>query len=161
MPNLDRIDLSLLRMVMQDARIPHKDIGEKLGISRASVHWRMQRLIDQGVIIGSGYKIDYKKLGYKTFTYIGIILERGSLYDAVRKRIEQISEVTECHYTTGPYSMLIKLFARDNDHLMEILRSKIQAIDGVVSTETMISLEESINRPFLMGLDAPLLEMEQ
>lgn len=155
MPNLDQTDLRLLQMVMCDARTPHKDLGEKLGVSRASVHSRMQRLMDQGVITGSGYQVDFKKLGYKTFTYIGIILERGSLYDAVKDKIEQIPEVTECHYTTGPYSMLIKLFAKDNDHLMTILRTKLQAIDGVVSTETMISLEESFNRPFIMDLGTP------
>ena len=78
------------------------------------------------------------------------MLERGSLYNTVVKQVEQISEVVEIHYTTGPYTMLIKLYARDNDHLMHILNDQLQQIEGVVSTETLISLKQSLQRPFVV-----------
>ena len=87
-----------------------------------------------------------KSLGYRTCTYVGITLERGSMYKKVVDKIAQIPEIVECHFTTGPYTMLIKLFARDNEQLMDLLNNKLQGIAGVVSTETLISLEQSIKR---------------
>ena len=98
------------------------------------------------VITGSGYYVDPKVLGYNTCTYIGVSLEKGSMYREVVKQFEDIPEVVECHYTTGPYSMLIKVYARDNQHLMRLLNDKIQHIPGVTETETLISLEQSMNR---------------
>ena len=103
-------------------------------------------MIDLNVITGSGYLVDPKVLGYRTCTYIGVNLERGAMYREVVPQLEKVPEVVECHYTTGPYSMLIKLFARDNEHLMELLNDKIQMIPGVVGTETLISLDHSISR---------------
>lgn len=94
-------------------------------------------------------------MGYKTLTYVGITLERGSLYNQMVEEIGRIREVVEINYTTGPYTMLIKLYARDNDHLMHILNDQIQMIDGVVSTETLISLKQSLNRPFELSGDFP------
>lgn len=85
-------------------------------------------------------------LGYRTCTYIGVNLERGAMYRDVVPELEKIPEVVECHFTTGPYTMLIKLYARDNEHLMELLNDKIQMIHGVKGTETLISLDDSINR---------------
>jgi Lrp/AsnC family transcriptional regulator, regulator for asnA, asnC and gidA len=115
-------------------------------VSRAAIHQRIQRMIDLNVIIGSGYHVNPKVLGYATCTYIGVVLERGSMYRDVVPELEKIPEVVECHFTTGPYTMLIKLYARDNQHLMELLNDKIQHIPGVTSTETLISLEQSMNR---------------
>ena len=102
-------------------------------------------MIDMNVIVGSGYHINPKILGYNTCTYIGVKLERGSMYKDVVPEFEKIPEVVECHFTTGPYTMLIKLYARDNEHLMELLNSKIQEIPGVTATETLISLRQSVN----------------
>lgn len=115
-------------------------------MSRAAIHQRIQRMVDLNVITGSGYNVDPKVLGYRTCTYIGVNLERGALYREVVPEFDKIPEIVECHFTTGPYTMLIKLFARDNEHLMELLNHKIQTIPGVVGTETLISLDHSISR---------------
>lgn len=131
---------------MRNARIPSKDIALVCGVSRAAVHQRIQRMIDVKVITGSGYNVDPKVLGYATCTYIGVNLERGAMYREVVPELEKIPEIVECHFTTGPYTMLVKLFARDNEHLMDLLNNKIQMIPGVTGTETLISLDNSINR---------------
>jgi Lrp/AsnC family transcriptional regulator for asnA, asnC and gidA len=103
-------------------------------------------MIDMDVITGSGYYVNPKFLGFKTCTYIGVKLERGSMYKDVVPEFEKIPEVVECHFTTGPYTMLIKLYATDNEHLMSLLNSQIQEIPGVISTETLISLRQSVKR---------------
>ena len=103
-------------------------------------------MIDTHVITGSGYHVDPKSVGFATCTYIGVKLERGSMYRNVVPEFEKIDEIVECHFTTGPYTLLLKLYARDNQHLMELLNDKIQHIPGVTATETLISLDESINR---------------
>ncbi len=131
---------------MRNARIPSKDVAQECGVSRAAIHQRIQRMIDLDVITGSGYTVNPKVLGYRTCTYIGVNLERGAMYRQVVPEFEKIPEVVECHFTTGPYTMLIKVYARDNEHLMELLNSHIQNIPGVTGTETLISLEESIHR---------------
>lgn len=146
MEKIDTLDRKILDIIVKNARIPSKDIAVECGVSRAAIHQRIQRMIDAGVITGSGYHVAPQALGYTTCTYIGIKLERGSMYREVVPELEKISEVVECHYTTGPYTLLIKLYARDNQHLMELLNGRIQHIGGVVATETLISLEESINR---------------
>ena len=102
--------------------------------------------MDMGIISGSCYEIDFKRLGYKTCTYIGIRLEKGSMYKDVVEHLRNIPEVVESSYTTGPYSILVKMFAHDNEQLMELLNDKIQSIPGVVGTETMIVLDGSIKR---------------
>ena len=120
---------------------------------RAAIHQRIQRLIDMQVITGSGYTVNPKKLGYSTCTYVGVNLERGALYREVVPQMEKIPEIVECHFTTGPYTMLIKLYARDNEHLMDLLNNKIQNIEGVVGTETLISLDHSIHRVIPLHVD--------
>lgn len=153
MEKIDNLDRRILNIVMRNARIPSKDVAIECGVSRAAIHQRIQRLIEMKVIIGSGYNVNPKKLGYNTCTYIGVKLEKGSMYRNVVKELEKINEVVECHFTTGPYSMLIKLFARDNQHLMELLNDRIQHITGVTETETLISLEQSLNRQIMLKLD--------
>ncbi|MBR0038225.1 MAG: Lrp/AsnC ligand binding domain-containing protein [Bacteroidales bacterium] len=146
MEKIDALDKKILDIITRNARIPSKNVAVECGVSRAAIHQRIQRLIEMKVIVGSGYNIDPKTLGFQTCTYIGIRLERGSMYREVVKYLEAIPEIIECHFTTGPYTMLCKLYARDNEHLMDLLNNKIQGIEGVVSTETLISLEESIKR---------------
>ncbi|MDO5017004.1 MAG: Lrp/AsnC ligand binding domain-containing protein [Porphyromonas sp.] len=150
MKKIDRIDIKIINMLIADARKPYMEIAEACDLSRAAIHQRIQRLIASGIITGSRTNIDFNTLGYKTLTYVGIVLERGSLYNSVVDQLEQILEVVECNYTTGPYTMLVKLYAKDNDHLVHILNDQIQMIEGVVSTETLISLKQSIHRPFLL-----------
>ncbi len=153
MDKIDNLDRKILQIIMKNARIPSKDVAVECGVSRAAIHQRIQRMIDMNVITGSGYNVNPKVLGYATCTYIGVKLERGSMYRDVVPELEKIREVVECHFTTGPYTMLIKLYARDNQHLMELLNDKIQHIPGVVATETLISLEMSMNREIPVYLE--------
>ncbi|MDE6268349.1 MAG: Lrp/AsnC ligand binding domain-containing protein [Muribaculaceae bacterium] len=148
MDKIDNLDRKILEIIMKNARIPSKDVAEVCGVSRAAIHQRIQRMIDLNVITGSGYHVDPRVVGYKTCTYIGVNLERGNMYRKVVPELEKIPEVVECHFTTGPYSMLVKVFARDNEHLMDLLNNHIQMIPGVVGTETLISLDHSIQREF-------------
>jgi Lrp/AsnC family transcriptional regulator for asnA, asnC and gidA len=146
MEKIDNLDRKILSIVMRNARIASKDVATECGVSRAAIHQRLQRMIDLNIITGSGYNVNPKVLGYRTCTYVGVNLERGAMYRDVVPQLEQIPEVVECHFTTGPYTMLIKLYARDNEHLMELLNDKIQMIQGVTGTETLISLDHSIHR---------------
>ena len=146
MEKIDKLDKQIMEIISNNARIPFKDVAAVCGVSRAAIHQRVQRLIDMNVITGSGYHISPKSLGYKTCTYVGIKLEKGSMYARVVDELKLIPEIVECHYTTGPYTMMIKLYARDNEQLMELLNRKIQGIHGVDSTETLISLDQSIRK---------------
>ena len=143
---IDTLDKKILNILSKNARMPFKDVAAECGVSRAAIHQRVQRLIEIGVILGSSFNINPKSLGYTTCTYVGITLERGNMYRDVAQQIAMIPEVVECHYTTGSYTMLIELYAKDNEQLMELLNDKLQNINGVVSTETLISLEQSIKR---------------
>ena len=153
MEKIDSLDKKSLSILSKNARIPFKDVAAACGVSRAAIHQRVQRLIEVGVITGSGFDVNPKSLGYTTCTYVGLNLERGSMYKEVVKRLQTIPEIVECHFTTGGYTMLLKLYARDNEQLMELLNSKLQSIPGVVSTETLISLEQSIKREIPVVVD--------
>lgn len=155
MERIDELDKRILEIISHNARIPFKDVAAECGVSRAAIHQRVQRLIDMGVIVGSGYHVNPKSLGYSTCTYVGIKLEKGSMYKNVVKCLKDIPEMVECHFTTGPYTILAKIYARDNEHLMVLLNSKIQEIQGVNATETFISLEQSIKR------EIPILEQDK
>lgn len=146
MEKIDNLDRKILQIVIHNARIPSKDVAVECGVSRAAIHQRIQRMADLKVITGSGYSVNPKDLGFHTCTYIGVNLERGAMYRNVVPELEKIPEIVECHFTTGPYTMLVKLFARDNEHLMDLLNNRIQRIKGVTGTETLISLDHSINR---------------
>ncbi|MBP5546679.1 MAG: Lrp/AsnC ligand binding domain-containing protein [Bacteroidales bacterium] len=146
MEKIDNLDKKILSILSKNARIPFKDVAAECNVSRAAIHQRVQHLIEAGVITGSGFDVNPKSLGYSTCTYVGISLEKGSMYKNVVEELQHIPEVVECHFTTGPYTMMVKLYARDNEQLMELLNGKLQGIHGVVSTETLISLEQSIKR---------------
>ena len=143
---IDNLDLRILDIITKDARTSLSEVAEVCGVSRAVVHQRVGKMVEKGVIMGSGYKVNPKSVGYSTCTYVGINLERGSMYNDVVESLRRIPEIVECHFTTGNYTMLIKLYANDNEHLMALLNNRIQQIPGVISTETLISLEQSINR---------------
>lgn len=146
MEKIDKLDKKILSILSLNARIPFKDVAAECNVSRAAIHQRVQKLMDDGVITGSGFDVNPKALGYSTCTYVGITLERGSMYKEVVEQFRAIPEIVECHFTTGPYTMLVKLYVRDNEQLMDLLNNKLQGIHGVVSTETLISLEQSIKR---------------
>ncbi|MGD9929013.1 MAG: Lrp/AsnC family transcriptional regulator [Mangrovibacterium sp.] len=150
--NLDQTDLHILNIITHNARIPFKDVAAEVGVSRAAVHQRVNRMIEMNVITGSGYHIDPKKVDYKTCTYVGIFLEKGGFYEDVAALLQEIPEIVECHYTTGQYAIFVKVYARDNEHLKEILSDKVQKISGVSSTETFISLEETFKRQVPINL---------
>ena len=143
---IDALDESILRILSGNARIPLKEIAESCNVSRAAIHQRMVRLFEDGGVTSQGFQINPRKLGYTTCVYVGLTLERGSMYKEVRASLELIPEIVECHFTTGSYTMLLKLYAYDNDHLMELINGKIQSIPGVVATETLISLEQGFSR---------------
>ncbi|SHF25229.1 transcriptional regulator, AsnC family [Mariniphaga anaerophila] len=144
--SLDDIDLKILDIITQNARIPFKDVAKEVGISRAAVHQRVNRMIDLKVIIGSGYHINPNKVEFKTCSYIGVFLEKGGLFTEVVERLKEIPEIVECHYTTGQYAIFVKVYAKDNEHLKRILSNHVQKIQGIASTETFISLEQTFKR---------------
>lgn len=153
MDKIDKLDKKILSILSKNARIPFKDVAAECGVSRAAIHQRVQHLIAGGVITGSGFDVNPKSIGYNTCTYVGMNLERGNMYKNVVDKLQHIPEIVECHFTTGPYTMLLKVYARDNEQLMDLLNNKLQTIPGVVSTETLISLEQSIKREITIQPD--------
>jgi len=146
MEKIDQLDRKILQIITKNARMPFKDVAEECGVSRAAIHQRVQRLIDIDVITGSGYTVNPKMLGFQMCAYIGITLERGSMYKEVVAELEKIPEIVESQYTLGSYTILIKLYAKNDIHLMELLNGQIQEIKGVATTETLTSLDQRIRR---------------
>ena len=146
MEKIDQLDRKILQIITKNSRMPFKDVAEECGVSRAAIHQRVQRLIDIDVITGSGYTVNPKMLGFQMCAYIGITLERGSMYKEVVTELEKIPEIVESQYTLGSYTILIKLYAKNDEHLMELLNGKIQEIPGVATTETLTSLDQRIRR---------------
>lgn len=153
MDKIDKLDKKILGILSANARLPFKDVAAECGVSRAAIHQRVQHLIENGVITCSSFEINPKALGYSTCTYVGMDLERGSMYRDVVNRLLSIPQVVECHFTTGPYTMLVKLYAKDNEQLMDLINGQLQSIPGVVSTETLISLEESVHREIPIDIE--------
>ena len=144
--SIDGIDKIILRALMEDARRPVLEIARKVGISGAAIHQRLRKLEVSGLISGSRVIIDPKILGYKTMAFVGIFLDRAMSNPKAVKQLKDIPEVIECHYTTGNWSILIKILCQNNEDLMHLLNKKIQAIEGVSRTETFISLDQQIDR---------------
>lgn len=143
---IDGIDKKILRYLMDDARKPILEIARNIGISGAAIHQRLRKLESSGLIAGSKFVVNPRVLGYSTMAYIGIYLDRAMSNPRAVKALEKIPEVLECHYTTGNWSILIKVLCKDNEHLMHVLNKKIQQIEGVSRTETYISLNQQIDR---------------
>jgi Lrp/AsnC family transcriptional regulator for asnA, asnC and gidA len=143
---IDGIDKKILRFLMEDARKPILEIARSIGISGAAIHQRLRKLESSGLLAGSKFIVNPRVLGYTTMAYIGIFLDKAMSNPMAVKELEKIPEVLECHYTTGNWSILIKVLCRDNEHLMQVLNKKIQQIEGVSRTETFISLNQQIDR---------------
>ena len=143
---IDGIDKKILRYFMSDARKPVLEIARNIGISGAAIHQRLRKLENSGLIAGSKFVINPKVLGFSTMAYVGIYLDKAMSNPVAVKELEKIPEILECHYTTGNWSILIKVLCRDNEHLMQVLNNNIQQIDGVSRTETFISLDQQIER---------------
>ena len=144
--NFDSTDKKILKYLMRDARTKVVDIASYIGVTSAAIHQRIAKIKKTGIVKEFTVKIDEKKLGYKTCAFVGIFMNQNSKYKEVVAKLKDINEVVETHYTTGKYSLFIKVYAKDNDHLMRILNGKIQSISGITQTETFISLEETIHR---------------
>lgn len=143
---LDGIDKTILNFLMKDAKKPILEIAKNIGITGAAVHQRLRKLEKSGLIEGSRMMLDARLLGYKTMAFVGVYLDKAVSNPQAVKKLSQIPEVIECHYTTGNWSIFLKILCRDNEHLMNVLNKDIQAIEGVSRTETFISLNQQINR---------------
>ena len=144
--HIDDLDRKILRLITSNARIPFLEVARECGVSGAAIHQRVQRLVAVGVIVGSEFIVSPQKLGYNTTAYMGIYLEKVNYDKKVLKQLREISEVVECHHTTGQYAIFIKIQTKTNKHLMKIIDTDLQAIDGIARTETFISLEEDFKR---------------
>lgn len=143
---IDGIDKTILNYLMEDARKPILEIARIIGISGAAIHQRLRKLEKAGLIEGSKLMINPRVLGYKTMAFVGVYLDKAVSNPQAVKRLNEIPEVLECHYTTGNWSIFLKVLCKDNEHLMTVLNKNIQAIDGVSRTETFISLNQQIKR---------------
>ena len=143
---LDEVDIKILEVLMKDAKKPYTEVAKKAFVSGGTVHVRMRKLEEAGIVEGTTHNVNYSKLGYDITAFIGIYLEKSVLYDTVIEKLKQIPEITSLHYTTGNYSIFLRLHCKDTKHLKDILHDKIQRVDGIERTDTMISLEESLSR---------------
>ncbi|MEM6842055.1 MAG: Lrp/AsnC ligand binding domain-containing protein [Bacteroidota bacterium] len=148
---IDNVDLKILALLSEDAKIPYTEIAKKVYVSGGTVHVRMRKMEEMGIVQGTTLNMDYSKLGYDITAFLGIYLEKSSLYNSVVEELKKVPEVVKIHYTTGNYSIFIKIHCRDTKHLREVLHDKIQRVEGIVRTETLISLEESLNRHIQLG----------
>ncbi|NDC78473.1 MAG: winged helix-turn-helix transcriptional regulator [Chitinophagia bacterium] len=150
--NLDKLDLQIIHEMMEDAGISYADLGKKLFVSGGTIHVRIKKLQEQGVVKGTRLHVDLKQLGYDITAFVGIYLEKSSLYDQVAEDLRKIPEIIRINYTTGNYSMFLEVVARDINQLRSVLHDQLQKIKGIERTETLISLSESLNRNVQVSL---------
>ena len=143
---IDNLDKQILTLLMANVTRAYTDIAKELGVSGGTIHVRMKKLAEMGVVKGSQLTVNPAAIGFDICAFIGVFLDKGSDYKDAVEQMRQIPEIVELHYTTGSYSMFSKIICRDTNHLREVLNEKLQTIKGVQRTETFISLEESINR---------------
>lgn len=153
-PNLeiDNLDVQILSILMKNATTPYTEIAKELIVSGGTIHVRMKKLEEMGVIKGASLEVDPQKLGYDITAFLGIYLEKGSQYNEAVKKLSTVNEIVELHYTTGSYSIFAKIVCHDTNHLREVLNEHIQSVPGIQRTETFISLEESIKRQITLEL---------
>lgn len=144
--NLDKLDLQIIAEMMQNAEISYADLGKKLFVSGGTIHVRIKKLQELGVVKGTRLNVDMKLLGYDLTAFVGVYLEKSSLYDNVAEELQKIPEIVRLNYTTGNYSMFIEVVCKDINELRFVLHDALQKIKGIERTETFISLEESFNR---------------
>lgn len=147
---IDNLDKQILQLLMKDVTRAYTDIAKELNVSGGTIHVRMKKLNEMGVVKGSQLLVNPSAVGYDICAFIGVYLERGSEYKEAVEQMRLIPEIVELHYTTGSYSMFAKLICRDTRHLREVLNEKLQTVTGVERTETLISLEESISRQIIL-----------
>jgi Lrp/AsnC family transcriptional regulator for asnA, asnC and gidA len=153
LPRLDKLDRQILAKLVEDGKLPYTDIAKQLFVSSGTMHVRMKKMEDMGIVKGSSLTLDYHKLGYNVTAFLGIFLESSLLFEEVAEQLWAVPEVVSASFTTGTYSLLCKIVCKDTNHLRLVLQDKIQKIPGIQRTETFVSLEERINRSvsFLEG----------
>lgn len=144
--NLDPLDKKIIRMISNDARIPFLEVARACNVSGAAIHQRIQKLQSLGIIKGSQFIIDPERIGYETCAYVGLYLKYPENFDNVVEELRKMPEIVECHYTTGGMDMFIKLYAKNNHHLLSIIHDKLQPL-GLSRSETIISFNAAISRP--------------
>ena len=144
--NIDKLDLQIIQEMLENAETPYAELGKKLFVSGGTIHVRIKKLEELGIVKGKKLKINLRLLGYDITAFIGIFLEKSSLYDVVAKELEKIPEIIRLNYTTGNYSMYIEVVCKDINQLRNVLHDGLQKIKGIERTETLISLSESFNR---------------
>jgi Lrp/AsnC family transcriptional regulator for asnA, asnC and gidA len=144
--NLDKLDLQIIQEMLQNAETPYAELGKKLFVSGGTIHVRIKKLEGFGIVKGKKLSVNLKQLGYDITAFVGIYLEKSSLYDVVAKELEKIPEIVRLNYTTGNYSMYLEIVCKDINQLRNVLHDELQKIKGIERTETLISLEESFNR---------------
>ena len=152
--NLDKLDLQIIQEMLQNAETPYAELGKKLFVSGGTIHVRIKKLEGFGIVKGKKLCVNLKQLGYDITAFVGIFLEKSSLYDVVAKELEKIPEIIRLNYTTGNYSMYIEIVCKDINELRHVLHDELQKIKGIERTETLISLEESFNRNVQVAKDA-------
>lgn len=143
---IDALDKKILALISKNARIPYLEVARECNVSGAAIHQRIQRLTENGILTGSEFIVNPKKIGYSTCAFMGVFLEKSSYYKSVMQELEKIPEIIECHYTTGNYAIFLKIITHDNNHLKEIIADRLQEIKGIARTESFISLEERVKR---------------
>lgn len=144
--NVDKLDLEIIQQLMIDASLSYAEIGKKLFVSAGTIHVRIKKLQESGVLNKLSFKVDLKKLGYDVIAFIGIYLEKSSMYDSVATDLKKIPEIVRMNYTTGNYSIFAEIICKDIAQLRQVLHDDLQKIKGIERTETFISLEEGLNR---------------
>ncbi|MEY4926361.1 MAG: hypothetical protein RI894_797 [Bacteroidota bacterium] len=144
---LDETDRQIIAILMRDARTPFTEIAKQIDMSSGTIHVRMKKLEEKGVVLGAHLQVDYAQLGYDVVAFLGIFLDKSDNYDDVAIALKAIPEIVSANYTTGSYNIFAKIVCRDTSHLRDVLHDKIQKVRGIQRTETFISLEEGINRP--------------
>ncbi|HZK03338.1 MAG TPA: Lrp/AsnC ligand binding domain-containing protein [Bacteroidaceae bacterium] len=143
--HLDELDREILKIISVNARVPFLEVARECNVSGAAIHQRVQKLHNLGILKGSAFIIDPELIGYETCAYVGLFLKCPEQFDEVLKALKRITEVVECHFTTGQYDMFLKIYARNNHHLLTIIHDKLQPL-GLARTETIILFKEAFSR---------------
>ncbi|MDP4089055.1 MAG: Lrp/AsnC ligand binding domain-containing protein [Bacillota bacterium] len=145
-PQLDDLDYQILEILIKDSRTPYLEIARMCHVSGGTIHVRMKKMEDMGIIKGTKLLLDTSKLGYDVCCFVGIFLDKSSSFSYVLEEMKKIKEIVELHYTTGEYSLFIKVICKSISHLQDLLMNKIHVINGIQRTDSLISLSQPIDR---------------
>ena len=144
---MDQIDIQIINALLANSRTPLTELAKNIDLSNVAIQSRISKLEKKGIITNYTTQVNYKLLDYSTVAFVGIFLEKAKHYRSVVEKLNKVNNITEAHFTTGNYSIFAKVYAKDNEHLMQILNTQVQNIPGIARTETFISLEEGVHKP--------------